>query len=125
VRTNEVKRESYSSSTTMTCDGGLAKTDTGASEYIASGWRRLAVRPWSYRMRNDAITGIFIGTKSLRSGSWFTLQRGSVFLDLYNCAYNAPVIGKDGECYGGAIEYYAMLAPAHAARVKPGTGVNW
>lgn len=125
VLSNEVKRESGSFGTTMTCNERDGQADSVADGFRASGWRQLARLPWRYTMKNDRLTAVFAGPESVQDGNWYTFQRGSVVIDIYNTRYRPPVLGENGTCNGGSVDEFAMLAPARVGRVKPGTSVAW
>jgi hypothetical protein len=123
ILTNEVGRDTDGS--TVYCDPLDAQVDGFVRNYGANGWRQLARLPYSYRMQNDAVTTMFAGEQTPRTGRWYTFQRGVVIVDLFNARYVASVLGKNGACNGGAIDEYAMLAPIRTRRVKPGIAVSW
>lgn len=122
---NEVKRDTGSSGTTHLCDATLAQADTVAGSYRAAGWTLSAKLPWNYMMKNDAMTKILAGSESPGTGSWYTLKRGTVVIDLFNTRYRAPVLGDNGNCNGGTVEEYAMLAATRIGRILPGREVIW
>ncbi len=125
VLSNTARTENWSQDMTHYCDASLSQAEAIAAMQRVGGWRQLGVRPWTYAIRNDALTSALVGPRSQGSGRWFTMQRGAVVLDIYNTRYSAPILGENGNCGGGAVDRFAMLALVRAKRVTPGTPVGW
>ncbi|ALH79266.1 hypothetical protein AN936_02415 [Sphingopyxis macrogoltabida] len=119
------RTENWSNDTTHYCDASLSQADAVAAMQRGGGWKQLGVRPWTYAIRNDALTRALVGPQSSGVGSWFTMQRGAVVLDIYNTRYSGPILGENGNCGGGAVDRFAMLAPVRAKRVQVGTPIAW
>lgn len=119
------RTENWSNDTTHYCDAALSQADAVAAMQRGGGWKQLGVRPWTYAIRNDAFTSALVGPQSRGAGRWFTMQRGAVVLDVYNTRYSGPILGENGNCGGGAVDRFAMLAPVRAKRVQVGTPIAW
>ena len=119
------RTERWTNDTTHYCDASLSQADAVAAMQRSGGWKQLDARPWTYAIRNDAIMSALVRPQSKGTGRWFTMQRGAVVLDIYNTRYSAPILGENGNCGGGAVDRFAMLAPPRAKRVQAGTPIGW
>lgn len=125
VLSNTVRTDISDSGQTSYCDNILSQADSVAAMQRAGGWHQNSMRSWTYMMKNNALAGALAGPQSRGNGRWYTMQRGSVLLDIYNTRYTSPSLGKNGDCGGGAVDRFAMLAATRARRVQAGTSIPW
>lgn len=97
--------------TTTTCDATLASAATIGSDWTREGWAISQRLPYRFTNANGA----------QRSDQWVVLRRGTLSADIWNVSYRAPVLGENGNCYGGVIEKFVTLTAERPARIKAGT----
>jgi hypothetical protein len=97
--------------TSTTCDASLASAAGVANVWAGRQWAISQRLP--YRFTNPS--------GQQRSDQWVVLRRGSLTADIWNVSYNAPVLGENGNCFGGIVEHFVTLTAERPARIKAGS----
>ncbi len=98
------------SSTTTICDAARASAAAIGSDWTRDSWAISQRLPYRFANPNGA----------QRSDQWMVLRRGTLSADIWNVTYNAPVLGENGNCFGGIVEHFVTLTAERPSRIKAG-----
>ncbi len=101
--------------TTDTCDASLASAAKIGGDWTRQGWAVSQRLPYRFTNSNGV----------QRSDQWVVLRRGTLSADIWNVSYSAPVLGENGNCFGGIVEHFVTLTAERPARIKAGVPLSF